>query len=334
VSGEALIALEALVLSGGLVGATVLYARRAGRLDVPNDRSSHSVPTPHGAGLGFVTSLLILGAVITLRIAPDSAHELALAGVALAILAIVGWLDDRYSLSAPARLAIHVAVSITLAGLVNRIAPLAGVANAAWLVLWTFWTAASINIVNFMDGIDGMIGAQAVVYGLYVYVLLPHGSLAAQFGLTLALASLGFLIWNWAPARIFMGDVGSGPLGMVLVIAGALAVGAGVHPALVFLPLFPLFFDSLATVVLRLRRGERLTVAHRTHLYQRAAKSAGGHAIVSASYAAAAALGAVVGIELRTATTSLIVGGIVGYTGFIILLWTYFHRRFPVVRAS
>jgi UDP-N-acetylmuramyl pentapeptide phosphotransferase/UDP-N-acetylglucosamine-1-phosphate transferase len=333
-TGQASIALEALLLSGGLVGTSVWYARRAGHLDVPNDRSSHSVPTPRGAGLGFVTTLLILGTAITLRASPGFSRELAFVGIALAVLAIVGWLDDRYSLSALTRFGIQVAVSVTLAVLVNRVAPLSGVANAAWLFLWTFWAASSINIVNFMDGIDGMIGAQAVVYGLYLYAILPHDSLGALFGLTLAFASLGFLIWNWPPARIFMGDVGSGPLGLVLVLGGVLAVGVGTHPALVFLPLFPLFFDSLATIVLRVRRGEHLTVAHRSHLYQRAAKAAGGHAVVTASFAAAATVGALVGIAVHTAPASTLVVGIVGYAGFIVLLWVYFHRRFPVVARS
>ena len=213
-------ALEALLLSGVLVGASVLYARRAGHLDVPNHRSSHTLPTPRGAGIGFVVTAVILGAGATVRVGPDFVDKLALVAVSLATLSIVGWLDDRFSLSTRVRFTVHVVASATVVILVNRIAPLPGYANTVWLLLWGFWTVSSINIVNFMDGIDGMVGAQALVYGLYLYALLPQGSLAGLFGLILAFASLGFLIWNWAPAKIFMGDVGSGPLGMMLVIAG------------------------------------------------------------------------------------------------------------------
>jgi UDP-N-acetylmuramyl pentapeptide phosphotransferase/UDP-N-acetylglucosamine-1-phosphate transferase len=331
INGEILLALEALLLSALLVGVSVLYARRAGHLDVPNHRSSHRLPTPRGAGIGFVMTVLILGAVATARAAPQSLTPLGYTAAALAALSVIGWLDDRFTLSAGARLGIHVVAAVTVVLLVNRVAPLAGLANIPWLLLWGFWTVSSINIVNFMDGIDGMVGAQALVYGLFLYGVLPPGTLAGVIGLTLAFASLGFLIWNWAPARIFMGDVGSGPLGMMLVIAGALAVGAGFNPLLVFLPLFPLFFDALATVTLRLRRGERLTVAHRSHLYQRVAAGSAGHALVSGVYAVAAAVGAAVAATLKAAPTPVVIFGILTYAALGVLTWMFFHRKFPLV---
>jgi UDP-N-acetylmuramyl pentapeptide phosphotransferase/UDP-N-acetylglucosamine-1-phosphate transferase len=331
---EILTAVEALILSGSLVGATVLYARRAGHLDVPNSRSSHSLPTPRGAGIGFVITVLILGTVLTTRVSPHSAIALRYAAAALALLAIVGWLDDRFSLSALPRLGVHILAAATVVLLVNRVAPLPGFANLPWLLLWGFWTVSSINIVNFMDGIDGMVGTQALVYGLFLYSLMPGGSLASLFGLMLAFSSLGFLIWNWAPARIFMGDVGSGPLGMILVVAGALAVAAGMSPLLVFLPLFPLFFDALATVIHRVRRGEKLTEAHRSHLYQRLVQGSIGHAAVSASYGVAAALGAVVAAILRPAQTPVVILGILLYAGLIVALWLVLGRSFPFVDPS
>jgi UDP-N-acetylmuramyl pentapeptide phosphotransferase/UDP-N-acetylglucosamine-1-phosphate transferase len=327
-------ALAALLLSAILVGMSVLYARRAGHLDVPNHRSSHRLPTPRGAGIGFVITVLILGTLLSTRVAPQSVTALAYAAGALTLLAVVGWLDDRFSLSALTRLGVHILAAAAVVLLVNRVAPLPGLANIPWLLLWGFWTVSSINIVNFMDGIDGMVGAQALVYGLFLYAVLPAGSLARLFGLTLAFASLGFLIWNWAPAKIFLGDVGSGPLGMMLVIAGALAVGAGMNPLLVFLPLFPLFFDALATVTLRLRRHENLTVAHRSHLYQRLAAGSAGHAVVSASYAAAAAIGAVVAALLQKATGGLIFAGVLCYMVLTISVWNVLHRRFPLSLSS
>jgi Fuc2NAc and GlcNAc transferase len=331
---ELQLALGAFVVSAALVGVSIVVARRAGHFDVPNSRSSHEHPTPSGAGIGFVATVLLLGTAETLRVQPHFAIELGVVGLAVAALAVVGGLDDRFSLSPPVRFAVHIAVSLTVVVLVNRIAPLPGYWNAAWLLLWGFWTVSSINIVNFMDGIDGMVGAQALVYGLYLYAILPHDSLARALGLILAFASLGFLIWNWAPAKIFMGDVGSGPLGMMLVIAGALAVNAGMNPALVFLPLFPLFFDALATVLLRLKRGERLTIAHRSHLYQRVARRSVDHPVVSVSYAAGAAAGALIGDALKGADASMTSAGILCYTGLIVSLWMFFHRRFPPVHTS
>jgi Fuc2NAc and GlcNAc transferase len=331
---ELQLVLEAFILSASLVGVSILVARRAGHFDVPNSRSSHEQPTPSGAGMGFVTAVLVLATAATLRANPEFANELTVVAIALAVLSVVGGLDDRFTLSAPVRFAVHIAASLAVVVLVNRIAPLPGYWNAAWLLLWGFWTVSSINIVNFMDGIDGMVGAQALVYGLYLYALLPRYSLAGLLGLILAFASLGFLTWNWAPAKIFMGDVGSGPLGMMLVVAGALAVGAGMNPALVFLPLFPLFFDALATVLLRLRRGERLTIAHRSHLYQRMARRPIDHPVVSVAYAAAAAAGALVGAALKGREASVTVAGISCYTGLIVSLWMFFHRRFLPVHTS
>ena len=106
-------------------------------------------------------------------------------------------------------------------------------------------------------------------------------------------------------------------------------MGAGLDPLLVFLPLFPLFFDALATLVLRLRRREKITVAHRSHLYQRLAAGA-GHAVVSASYGVAAAIGALLAASLKAADRSSMVAGLFGYAILTIAVWLFLHRRFPI----
>src|SRR5205823_5721319 len=147
------------------------------------------------------------------------------------------WLDDRRRMSIAVRLPLHLLCGLAVAFLVNQAAPMPGILNLAWLAWWIFWTAASINIVNFMDGIDGMVASQGVVYGIFLYGLAPT-HLPGRFGLVLASACLGFLVWNWAPSKIFMGDVGSGPLGLLFIIGGTLAL-EDAPSVLVFLPLFP-----------------------------------------------------------------------------------------------
>jgi Fuc2NAc and GlcNAc transferase len=204
---------------------------------------------------------------------------------------------------------VHVAAGATLAWLASpdRAAPIGALVLAAWAAWWVFWTVSAINVVNFMDGIDGLIGSQIALYSAYVVAASPSASYAAAFGAALAGAALGFLPWNWSPARIFLGDVGSGALGCAAVVAGLLAIrstGLGIVGA--YLPLFPLFLDGAATIVRRARRGERLTTPHRSHLYQRLANSAWGHARVSILYLVAAGAGA--GVALWGATAGPVAG--------------------------
>jgi UDP-N-acetylmuramyl pentapeptide phosphotransferase/UDP-N-acetylglucosamine-1-phosphate transferase len=166
------------------------------------------------------------------------------------------------------------------------------VAAAAW---WVFWTVSSINVTNFLDGIDGMIGLQGLVFGLHVARLDSGQGSASIMAAALAGSAVGFLAWNWAPAKIFMGDVGSAALGMLLVVTGVLAQRTGQWPvSVVFLPLYPIFLDAAATLFRRWRRGDSLTQAHRAHLYQRLANGGWGHAPVSLLYGAAAVAGLVV----------------------------------------
>jgi Fuc2NAc and GlcNAc transferase len=164
-----------------------------------------------------------------------------------------------------------------------------GLAATLW---WTFWAVASINVTNFIDGIDGIIGLQVLVFGLHVARLGQGQGGSAVLGMALAGVAAGFLAWNWAPARIFLGDVGSGALGFLMVVAGVQAMRAtGASVFVVFLPLLPIFLDGTVTLLARWRRGDRLTVAHRGHLYQRLAVRVRGHAPVALGYGVASAAG-------------------------------------------
>jgi Fuc2NAc and GlcNAc transferase len=308
------------------VGIALRYARRAGLLDVPNHRSSHSIPTPRGGGIALVGSVLVVGAYEVSRSAPGSRVVVLALFAAIAALAVVGLMDDTGSIRVGLRLIVHIACGLAVALLVNRIAPQSGVLNIAWLAWWVFWTVASINIVNFMDGVDGMVASQGVVYGAFLFALQSTSALGGRYGLILAAACLGFLVWNWSPAKMFMGDVGSGPLGLFFVIGGALALQQ-VPVALVFLPLFPLFLDALLTVLIRFRKRERLTDAHRSHLYQRLANGGYGHQRVTTIYALAASVGAVIALAVKDASASRTAAAILVYVVLVLIGWKLLNER-------
>jgi Fuc2NAc and GlcNAc transferase len=280
----------AAVASALLVGGVRWYALRGALLDVPSERSSHRVPTPRGGGLGVVATCLAFAVMLPRAEGrPDVALALALG--AAAAVAVIGWLDDHGSLPVAPRLAVHVLAGLAVAWLARGVPGPLGLVGAAGAAWWAFWTVSAINVTNFIDGIDGLIGLQVLVFGLHV-ARLGGGPDATTLGVLLAGTAAGFLAWNWAPARIFLGDVGSAPLGVLMVVAGVLAQrGAGLPITVVFAPLFPIFLDAAATLVVRWRRGERLTEAHRSHLYQRLANGGWGHARTSAIYGAGAAAG-------------------------------------------
>jgi Fuc2NAc and GlcNAc transferase len=317
------------VLSVLGTGVSLLYSKRLSLIDIPNHRSSHTTPTPRGGGIAIVGSVLFVGAYALSRFETYLRPPLLLLATSLLGLTLVGWIDDHRSVSVGIRLLVHLICGAAVAILVNMISPMAGLFNIAWLTLWLVWTVGSINIVNFMDGIDGMIALQGIVFGAFIFALLPRDSAGSPFGLILAGACTGFLLWNWEPAKLFMGDVGSGPLGLLFVIGGALALSHA-RPVVVFLPLFPLFFDALLTLVRRFRRGEKLTDAHRSHLYQRIVNAGVRHSQVSFSYAVAAAVGAVVAVGANHVSPQHATIAIVCYLLAVLLVWTVADKRLAV----
>lgn len=268
-----------------LVGAVRRYAIRHQILDHPGPRASHTQPTPRGGGFGLVAAVLLT--LLTLPGTRSSVPLLvALAGVALT--AFVGWLDDHRSRGVRTRLAAHLTAGAMLLPLALWPSPVPAWMGGVAGFWWVFWAVSSINVVNFMDGIDGLIGSQALIFGVHLALISQSGGAAAAIGLSLAGASAGFLLWNWPPARIFLGDVGSGALGLLFVLGGLLLIREG-RASIVgaFLPLYPLFLDASTTLARRLRSGERVTEAHRSHFYQRLANGSLGHARVTLLYAAA-----------------------------------------------
>jgi UDP-N-acetylmuramyl pentapeptide phosphotransferase/UDP-N-acetylglucosamine-1-phosphate transferase len=274
----------ALGASFALTGAVTRYLRQRAIFDLPNERSSHAVPTPRGGGWGVVLTVMPGWALIGRF--TDSADRMAVMLCGLALLAAISWTDDRRTLSPLPRLAAQVLA--VAAGL--------GVLDPGLLVFqgWLPWMldrlAAGvcwlwfINLFNFMDGIDGLAGSETAAVaggaGLALSLAgLPFPALILQ-SLVVAGAGLGFLAWNWHPARVFLGDVGSIPLGYALGWLLLGLAGTGLWPAALLLPLYFLV-DATVTLLRRLLRGERIWQAHREHFYQRAVQAGRSHAQVS-----------------------------------------------------
>jgi Fuc2NAc and GlcNAc transferase len=274
---EAGVALTATFVSAVvLTGAVRRFALSHGMLDVPNDRSSHKVPTPRGGGIAIVAAATLGFTILALRQAASLRLFLALMGGGLAV-AVVGFLDDKYRLSASIRLVVHVAAASWALAWLGGVPPIRiadhvvsfGWAGHALAVLGFVWI---INLFNFMDGIDGIAATEAAFVGsagaLAVSVVGTSTEVSSA-ALVLAAASLGFLIWNWPPARIFMGDVGSGYLGYVIAVLSLASAQTDQAALLVWLIFGAAFFtDALVTLVRRLVRGDAVYEAHRTHAYQ------------------------------------------------------------------
>ncbi len=278
--------------SVALVGLVRQYALRREILDHPGDRSSHSTPTPRGGGAGLIGAWLLVIVPALIRGWPGS-WPLLLALVGVVAVAVIGWIDDHRGLAVRARLLAHGVAACTLLPLVLLPAAVPASPLPVAVAWWIFCAIAAANVVNFIDGIDGLIGVTALVYGLFAAVTGVPGGAASGSGLALAGAAAGFLFWNWSPARIFLGDVGSSAIGFVFVVVGVLLMretGRGI--ILTFLPLWPIVLDANVTLFRRWRRGEALTQAHRSHLYQRLANGGWGHSRVALLYGAGALVGA------------------------------------------
>jgi UDP-N-acetylmuramyl pentapeptide phosphotransferase/UDP-N-acetylglucosamine-1-phosphate transferase len=279
-------------------------------LDIPNQRSSHSHPTPRGGGLAVV-SVTTLGWVILGILCQPSTSWTALLTYAAgaSLIALVSWFDDLYSLSAATRLAAHglaAAAAILAFGYWHAIPLLPGQSvtlGCAGAVITWLWIVGLTNAYNFMDGSDGMAGSQAVIAGLGWACLgwLADFPLLTNLSLLLAVGSLGFLPHNWPPARIFMGDVGSAFLGYsfaILPLLGLRGDGplAGLSPVLGVLLVWPFIFDTALTFLRRLCHGENVLEAHRSHLYQRLIIAGYSHRFVLLLYSSLAIVGAAAAI--------------------------------------
>ena len=291
------VVLIAAVLSAvaSLAGVS-LFRRRAARwglLDVPNDRSLHVTPVPRGAGL--VIGTVVIAAVLILGASGNAGppQYAATYGVASLAVLILGWMDDRWSLPARRRLAVQVMVAVVVAlafGWYREVA-LPGLRpirlDSVGFVVTVIWVVGLINAYNFMDGIDGLAAGQSVVTAACWIAVGVH--LAAPFTVAvasvIAASSAAFLVHNWSPARVFLGDAGSNFLGLAfallpLTIPGDAAGGRLPVAAVLFVGVF--LIDTVFTFARRLASRENVLQAHRTHLYQRLIACGYSHRAVAA----------------------------------------------------
>ncbi len=281
-------ALAVALASATATGLLLTPLRRRAILDHPNHRSSHQIPTPRGGGLAVVPIVLAAWAApLLIELQPAVVAALVGAGG----LAALSWIDDLRSLPAAGRFAAQaVAVALGMAWLAGGAAPaFQGPVFQGLLPGWLDIAAAAIawlwfiNLFNFMDGIDGISGVEAAGIGIglgLLGLLAGHAPEAIWLPLSLAMAALGFLWFNWHPARIFLGDVGSVPLGYLLGWLLLQAAAAGYWAPALILPLYYLA-DATITLLRRAARREKVWQAHREHFYQRAVQNGRSHARVS-----------------------------------------------------
>jgi UDP-N-acetylmuramyl pentapeptide phosphotransferase/UDP-N-acetylglucosamine-1-phosphate transferase len=280
-------AIAATALATGLLSCLVTRAlipilQRRRVLAHPNERSLHEMPTPRGGGLAVICSVLLAWAILARCgwVAPR-VDAVILGAVALGL---VSWIDDLRDLSPlPRLLAQGAAVVLGLFALPDAPSLTRGGLGSVFYfaaigLLWLWW----INLFNFMDGIDGIAGSEAAAIGVGLLLFATAGDGAdpalAMLAAAVIGASLGFLVWNWAPARIFLGDF-SAPFAYLL---GYLLLDLAIRGHWKIALILPLYFMADATITLarRLVRGERIWQAHREHFYQKAVRRGHRHADV------------------------------------------------------
>lgn len=287
-AGVILVPSAALLVSSVLTRAVLRRARAAGALDIPNERSSHEVPTPRGGGVAIV--LAASAAFVLLSVLGISHARLTMSLLGGIAVAGVGFIDDRRGLPASLRLVVHFGAAlwamIWLGGLpAFRLGGESIAFGPAGYALGAIGIAWSTNLFNFMDGIDGIAGTEAVFVSIAGGVLTLAGAGAAEVSyasFAFGAACCGFLPWNWPRAKIFMGDVGSGYLGYIIAVLGIAAARRWDVALIVWATLTWIFFtDTSVTLVRRAIRGERVYTPHRLHAYQWAARKLRSHGITT-----------------------------------------------------
>ena len=247
----------------GLAGAFIMsrYAYRLGLIDLPNARSSHIVPTPRGGGAGILGAFILGASLLHLP------TGIWCPGV---LLAVLSFFDDRIELSPKMRLGFQFAAAIIVVAVI-------GVRNnnpslSLFLkIFWPLFIVATTNFYNFMDGIDGIAGITGVVAFLLI-VLFGHLSGALQSHLFLAfglaMSCIGFLLFNFPKAKVFMGDVGSVLLGFIFAVFVFWLTERFTDFFCLVSFLLPFYADTMTTLYVRFQDGEKISQAHRRHLYQ------------------------------------------------------------------
>jgi UDP-N-acetylmuramyl pentapeptide phosphotransferase/UDP-N-acetylglucosamine-1-phosphate transferase len=270
------------VLAAFVTWLSIRYAHRRKLIDLPGQRRSHTVPTPRGGGIGIVVAVLV--SIVLFSFANvGSVIEWPRLAISVSIVAAVGWIDDHGGLRARWRFLGHCIAVLLLLWPLGA----ASTQSANILLVTIFAVAAvwSINLHNFMDGIDGILSTQAIFVFVALFAISPNSD-AAQLPIWSA-AVVGFLPFNFPRARIFMGDVGSGVLGLLIAVAVILQLFTpSVPQSSGILACSAFATDATCTLLSRMLSGRRWYSAHREHLYQWMTRAGMSHARVVAWYAA------------------------------------------------
>ncbi|MBI5134660.1 glycosyltransferase family 4 protein [Candidatus Uhrbacteria bacterium] len=335
-----------LIFSASFFFTTIIrrYALRHQLLDIPNQRSSHTQPTPRGGGVAISLGIFLGAAILQyIQFFPTVLLLTIVGGGAL--LTTIGILDDRFSISAWHRFIIQ---GIAAAGALFAIdgfpqvhvgiatVPLGVLGN----ILGWFWIVGTSNVYNFMDGIDGLAASQAVFVGTVGGMLLLIADQVAlgMFLVFVAASAGGFLVWNWPPAKIFMGDSGSVLLGYTFAVIALASDRYAGFPLPLWLMLLAVFIvDAGLSTLRRVVRGERWFEAHRTFAYQKIVQMGYGHGqVVRFVMGTNAVLALIVGASLKTPT--LLPASLFASFTVLCLLWHLVQRHhrneFGVITTS
>jgi Fuc2NAc and GlcNAc transferase len=275
-----LIYIVLLFVSFGLTYLIKNYAIKKSLVDIPNDRSSHHVATPHGGGVAIAITWFL--GLSYLYYVDDISSQLYMALAVGLVIAIVSYIDDLIELSPKLRLSAQACVAFMglyfLGGFQELNFFFFTIENQIFTNIFAFFMIIwFINLYNFLDGINGYGGGEAIFLGLAGFLLF-----GGSHFIVLVVAVLGFLVWNWGNAKIFMGDVGSTLLGYNVAIFTLYYANQDANDFWVWIILFGVFwFDATFTLVKRALSHEKLSQAHKKHVYQRLTQGGWSHVRVS-----------------------------------------------------
>ena len=276
--------LTTFLLSVIFCGLYQRFARARQFLDAPNERSSHLHPTPNGGGVALLPAFT-LGLLLAARLYGAWDESFITLAIAAVVLMVLGVIDDLRGLSVRLRLALYSLVCLLVAALLLHALHTEGIwCGGALVLLAAVAMLCALNLYNFMDGIDGIAALQTVLACCGAALLswgTGHGGHYALFCLILAAAHSGFLIWNYPPARLFMGDAGSIPTGFLLAAMALIGALQGLLNPLCWFVLLAVFItDATWTLVWRMGSGQAFTQPHRLHAYQRLSRYWASHSRV------------------------------------------------------